>query len=381
MQLKVKHFIFLIYCGFILRLLVAFWNGFFGPSPGADLDAQGLYNYAVAVSQNLQFDELRIGYVPYTNVLGFIFHFTVPSLFLGSVISCFAWLWSGHIFLKILDFMEASSRSKFKAAFIYSFYPSSILYTSVTLREPFQLLFLTLSVYCALKIYYRGNAMRFLSLITYIFLMAMLHGAMLITGIALLAGSILLYSLKNKYKISYVKVGAAALVISPLIIYLVSYSFTVSYDFSDGLVNAAQSYQDVAISIGGRTNYKSTTEYFGGLGILWFAVFGFFQYMFEPFPWNIGIPIDGLVMLEGFLRFYLLFLAYKNFQSRSGGSDFGWIFVLFVFFIAEFTWSLGTVNWGTGMRHHVPAFFCLLVVAFSAPERLRRPNTIQGHRS
>ena len=369
MQLKVKHFIFLIYCGLILRMLVAVWNGFFGPSPGADLDAQGLYNYAVAVSQNLQFDKFSIGYWPYTNVLGVIFHFTVPSLFLGSVISCFAWLCSAHLLIKSLDIVGTTSRMKLNAVAFYVFYPSSILFTSVTLREPFQLLLLSLCIYTMLKIYYQGNMLRFFPLIIYIGLMGVLHGAMLVTGIGIFGASLVLYAIRKNYKIPYLKILGYAAALVPLIIYLISLTFSFSYDLSDGILIAAQGYQEGAIAIGGRTDYKSGIDLTSTFGLIWFAIFGFFQYLFEPFPWHVGSSLDLIVMLEAVGRFYLILLIYKQFRARVGSVDPGWLFVLLIFIVNEFVWSLGTVNWGTAMRHHVPASLCLLIVAFSFPSK------------
>mgnify|MGYP006893290397 CR=1 FL=1 len=286
--MKVKNYVLVIYIGFLTRLMIAIWNGFFGPSPGADMDAQGLFGFAVEVSKNLQFETFMMGYIPYINVLGTIFHYTIPSLFLGSVISCFAWLWASHIFLKILDLMGATSRAKFQAAVIYSFDPASVFLTSVTLREPFQLLFLTLSVYCMLKIYKTGNPLRFITLVTYVSLMSVLHGAYLMTGIAVLVMSLILYAAKNSYKIPYAKIFFySALVVVPFI-YLVTWTFAFSYDFSDGIIKAAIAYQEGALDDGsdGRAIYKSSTDFTGTLALVWFILFGFVQYMFKPFLWG-----------------------------------------------------------------------------------------------
>jgi hypothetical protein len=381
--MKVKNYVLVIYIGFLTRLMIATWNGFFGPSPGADMDAQGLFGFAVEVSKNLQFETFTIGYTPYINVLGTIFHYTIPSLFLGSVISCFAWLWASHVFLKILDLMGATSRAKFQAAVIYSFYPASVFLTSVTLREPFQLLFLTLSVYCMLKIYKTGNPLRFITLVTYVSLMGVLHGAYLITGIAVLGMSLMLYALKNNYKIPYAKILIFSVILITPMIYLVSLTFAFSYDLSDGIIAAARTYQDGALgdSWDARARYKSGTDFTGILGLVWFILFGFVQYMFKPFLWNISAPIDVVVMLEGILRFYLLWKVCKNFKNRSFGGDLSWIFILLIFLLNEFIWSLGTINWGTASRHHVPVFFCLLTVAFSFPGECRKRNFSKGHRA
>lgn len=381
--MKVKHYVIVIYIGFLVRLMFATWNGFFGPSPGADMDAQGLFGMAVDISQLLQFEAFDMGYVPYINFLGTIFHYTIPSLFLGSIISCFAWLWASHVFLRILDLMGATSRAKFQAAVIYSFYPASVLFTSITLREPFQLLFLTLSVYCMLKIYKTGNPFRFINLIAYVFLMGVLHGAYLITGIVILGMSLILYAVKNNYKVPYAKIFFYSSLLVVPFIYLVTWTFSFSYDFSEGIVDAAISYQEGALddAVYARTNYKTGTDFSGTFGLLSFILFGFVQYMFKPFLWNVSTLMDAVVMLEGILRFYLLWRVYKNFKNRSSEADLSWIFIFLIFLLNEFIWSLGTINWGTAMRHHVPIFFCLLIVAFSLPGEFKRLKFRKGHRS
>ena len=91
--------------------------------------------------------------------------------------------------------------------------------------------------------------------------------------------------------------------------------------------------------------------------------------------------MDAVVMLEGILRFYLLWRVCKNFKNRSFNTDLSWIFILLIFLLNEFIWSLGTINWGTAMRHHVPVFFCLLIVAFSFPGESRRLKFSKGHRA
>ena len=70
MALSIKNIIFI---GFILRLCVAFWNGFFGPSPGADLDAIGINGFASEVGRTGLRDDWIIGFIPYTNILGMVY--------------------------------------------------------------------------------------------------------------------------------------------------------------------------------------------------------------------------------------------------------------------------------------------------------------------
>lgn len=212
--------------------------------------------------------------------------------------------------------------------------------------------------------------------------MGVLHGAMLITSIIVFNGAFLLYLTRKHYKVSYSKIFIFLLLIAPVILYLFSFTFKFSYDFSNGLLETAKSYQIGLISDHiGRSTYKTMEDLKNSLNLLWFAFYGFLQYFLKPFPWEIDINLDIVVMLEGYLRLYLLWLTYKNFKIRESSADLGWIFVLLIFFVNEFIWSLGTVNWGTAMRHHIPPFSCLLIVAFSVPRGSRKINFNQGHQA
>ena len=90
----------IIFIGFFLRLIIAIWNGFFGPSPGADFDAEGLNRFASDVARTGVFDDVSIGYTPYTNFLGIIYSYTINHIFIGSLLSCFIWVWSAFLIKK-----------------------------------------------------------------------------------------------------------------------------------------------------------------------------------------------------------------------------------------------------------------------------------------
>ena len=207
-------------------------------------------------------------------------------------------------------------------------------------------------------------------------LMGVLHGAMLITGIAVFSGAFFLYLIRKDHKIYYLKIFMLLLLMAPAILYLITFTFNLSYDFSSGIFEAARSYQIGLIEDHvGRTTYKTIEDLNDNSNLLWFGYFGFLQYLLKPFPWDISYSLDIVVMIEGYLRLYLLWLAYKNFKIRKSNVNLGWVFIFFIFFINEFIWSLGTVNYGTAMRHHVVPFFCLLIVAFSYPRGFKETKS------
>jgi hypothetical protein len=91
----------------------------------------------------------------------------------------------------------------------------------------------------------------------------------------------------------------------------------------------------------------------------------FVQYMFSPFPWQVENVKDVYALLESMLRFMLLFFAVSSWRRSSGEVRSYYGFLLIAVLGMELMWALGTANWGTAMRHHVPGFS--VIVLLGAP--------------
>ena len=194
-----------IWIGFFLRLTNAFYNGFFGPSFDAHGDAQWFHTLAVEHSKNMGVDVFIIGRL-YSYILGEFYVLTTDSLFLGSVLSVMGWLVSAFILVRIMKMLSFDMMSQRKVMFIYAFLPSSLIYTSVTLREPFQLLFVNLAIYSALKIYLHKSAKHWFVLGVSVACMGALHGALLVSGIFIVTGTLFLLTSNNRKGVSFIKI-------------------------------------------------------------------------------------------------------------------------------------------------------------------------------
>ena len=365
-----------LWLGFFLRLVNAFINGFYGPSFGAGKDSLGFHLNAVEFSQNLVFDVFVIGNI-YSYILGFFYFITTDSLFLGSALSALGWLASAFILLRIMRILSFKMSNQWRVMLIYALIPSSLMYTSVTLREPFQLLFINLALYAALKIYFhRSNAhwpVLFLAAVG----MGALHGALLASGIFIIVGTLFLLTSRNRKGVSFTKV----VLVTPIVILCLFYGFllftSVSHAMEDGLSVAVQTYQLGTLSVvEQRANYRTDVE-INGLGGLILSLPSFlFQYLFEPMPWKIGSMVDVVALLENMLRFWLIWNAlkylvgsYLNKPMFVAHNYFGYerciLFIFLSYLIMETLWSLGTSNWGTATRHHLPSLGLLLVASFA----------------
>ena len=364
-----------LWLGFFLRLVNAFINGFYGPSFGADKDSLGFHLNAVEFSQNLVFDVFLISQI-YLHFLGVFYFITTDSLFLGSALSALGWLASAFILLRIMRILSFKMSSQWRVMLIYALIPSSLMYTSITLREPFQLLFVNLALYAALKIYFHRSIAHWLVLLLAAVGMGVLHGALLASSIFIIVGTLFLLTSRNRKGVSFTKV----VLVTPIVILCLFYGFllftSVSHAMEDGLSVAVQSYQEGLLRSGDRARYRTDIE-INGLGELILSIPSFlFQYLFEPMPWKIASIVDVVALLENMLRFWLIWNALKYlvgsypnkpmFVARNYFGDKRFILFIFLsYLIIETLWSLGTSNWGTASRHHVPSLGLLLVASFA----------------
>jgi len=365
----------LICIGFILRLTNAIVNGFFGPSFGAEADAFWFHMDAVDYSKNLIFDSFITGQI-YAYVLGVFYFVTTDSLFLGSVLSVFGWLLSAYVLVRIMRILSFDISSQRKVMLIYILLPSSLMYTSITLREPFELLFVNLAIYASLKIYCYKSAINWIILIFSVACMGALHGALLASGIFILIGTLFLLTYRNRKNISLVKF----FLVTPLIVLSLYYGFllfgNISYNLDDGLSAAVLAYQEGVIEYEGRAIYRTEVA-INGLGELLLSMPVFlFQYLFEPMPWRMSSLLDLVALTENLLRAWLIWNALRYFRVLSNKTpnltEYNFfrngkliVFIFLSYLIMETIWSLGTTNWGTSIRHHLPGLGLLLVASFA----------------
>lgn len=353
-----------IWIGFFLRLLVAIWNGFWGPSFGADQDAFSFHLVASDYANNLEIDEFQIGWI-YSYVLGVVYHLTTDSLFLGSLLSCVAWLASAGLLIKIMRLLSFDKSNQFKAMLIYALLPSSILLTSVTLREPYQLLFVNLAVYSALKIYLKKSYVHWLLLFSAAAGMGILHGALFALGVFIVVATLILLALRGRVGISLAKLIFASPLAALILFYGLSLFTSVSYNLDEGLAAGVQSYQQGALNIDARTHYKGSVEINGVAGLLLFVPVSLLQYLFEPMPWRISAASDIEALFENILRAWLIWKACVGLRKIPAQGRRPVLFVFVSYLVVETIWSLGTINWGTAARHHIPSVGLLVIAAFA----------------
>jgi hypothetical protein len=108
--------------------------------------------------------------------------------------------------------------------------------------------------------------------------------------------------------------------------------------------------------------YTYKPEIDGLFGLLLFMPVSLFQYLLEPMPWKVVTPLDLALFVENIVRVILIFFAIKSFLKLKISYKTPVLFLLIMFLMLELLWAVGTVNWGSAVRHHVPAMGILMLI-------------------
>jgi len=359
----------ILWFGFLLRLGVAFWNGFFGPSFGAEGDAFDQHLLALDFMRGITPRIMRVDYL-YSYVLGLFYSATVTSLFIGSILSCLAWFISALALLASMNLLDIPRRSQAIAMLLFATSPSSLMWTSVTMREPYQLLVVSVAMLAALKIGVQKRYRYWLVMIGALVCGGILHGGLLGWGVTLVVSTLAWQLTQKKGFITPGRLVVAAIV-AAAVLWGGYRAFRSLYDFpvDRGLAFAVNSYQRGGLSIGVRTDYRTSVEIADNIDLLQFIPVALLQYLFEPMPWRVSSPADLVPVVENLLRAVLVLQALQSLWQLRGGARRAALVVFASYLVLETAWALGTFNWGTAARHHIPGMGLLLLAAFAYPRR------------
>jgi hypothetical protein len=375
----------IIIFGFFLRILVSVWNGFFEFEFGQTADIGSFHARAAEFSQNpsIQMCEHQPAHV-FICGLGFLYFLTTDSLFQGSLFSNFSWLASALILFKTMKLLSIKKRLQKQAMLIYVLLPSSIILTSLTLREPYQLLLVNLLIYAGLKVYLKKSYMYWFLVIFAVFFMSFLHGGLLIFGFFVM-NCIMILLARRRFKKGYNKIKLAFIVPVVVLISSVGISYLLEYSkgykkLSEGLVAGVVTYQKggISVAVGSNAAYRNQIDIKDNFDLLLFMPQALFQYLFEPMPWRILRVMDLGLLFENILRVWLIWRTLTGIRRISVTMKNPMFFLAISYFVLETIWSLGTMNWGTAVRHKIPGFGILILAAFmySKPERKRTYSPI-----
>ena len=369
-----------------LHHCVSFYNHYIAKVFGADADAVTFHEQAASIAK--WGGEIPFGFGSnfYQWILGHLYSLIEPNLLLGQAISTLAFLGATIFLLKLKNLLNFKG-GEIPIILLFGLEPTMLLWTSVTLREPFQIFFLLAILFYGTKWRTGGSKNDSFLCIAMFLPFGLLHNGLAVYSPFLL---ILLLTwnfsprIMGRWTLSKRRVRwAGCAILLSWGVYLLMMNLpgvgALSAVQASKFLEYAEAYREGA-NIGG-SSYGGVLDLSSPKGLVTSTTTLFVHYFLGPFPWEIRGIIDIPAFLTSVLRLTLVAFAFLRWRHSSGGQRNAIGFLLVVFLTLEFLWAMGTTNYGTAVRHHMVAWG--IIVMLGTPDFIaacrKRLLILQGY--
>jgi 4-amino-4-deoxy-L-arabinose transferase-like glycosyltransferase len=258
------------------------------------------------------------------------------------------------------------------AAWVAALFPQLIHYSAVLLREAPIHLLVAVSVYYFVRYLYRGHRpFDAVLAVGFSVLPALLHGGMIVATVGLL-----LYFLWRGFRILYwepdlavgelATIGLFLLVFTPLLVQgtLVQLEFS-SVGAVQELIDPQEFEEEATraanVRLQGDASYPDFLRVTTGSELAVLLLPRVAYLLFSPFPWDITeLAFHTLGFIDGLFYVLLAYAIYKRWPLLRRKKV---IALLCILLPMALTFSIGTSNFGTAIRHRLKFFVVLLVLS------------------
>ena len=301
-------------------------------------------------------------------MLGITYWLFGPSHLLGQQLSILAFAISCIILLKILRLFGVEQYG-LPILIFFGAAPSMLMFGSVTLRESFQTLFFMLAVYCGLRALVSGKKVFFVWLVISSLAMGLFHHGLVLYAVFMIV-AFATWRLKKATGILVVSRSRLTLFIMlPVIVFglfaaapNIQGMGTLALVADNQGLEYATKYREGSSATEARASYGIELDASAWWTFLYSSLNLYVHYLFAPFPWNIDSFADTIAAIEALWRMVLIFHSIKLWRSCHGLHRNLFGLMLLLYFSMTFLWALGTTNYGTAIRHHMPSYWLILVM-------------------
>jgi hypothetical protein len=385
-----RNLLICIWLALLVHHGAALANTYLFTLPGAEADAiwfhnRGkLFNKKEFISMHLPEGlEFAVGSTFYVKFLAFFYKFGGGSHLLGQELSVLAYLLSCLVFVRLLDLLNMN-RYRIWLVLLYGLLPSGVIFGSVTLRESFEVLFFMLGVYTGLRVYMRPAKWASVMCMASFFVMGLFHQLLLfyaVFAVALVLAMPLLW-IRDGTRRRLIAAGVVAAVVAIGLVTIPAVTTRPGDDYfamiKNGVIPAILKYRKSIERMNPRTAYNVTLDGSTYEKLVTTTSVVYIHYLFAPFPWQ-STDLKGVyAAFEGTLRFILLLAAGFAVFCKSGSERKALAMLLIMYISMTFLWSLGTTNYGQGIRHHMLSNWILIIVGGHGLMTLLR-RALAGH--
>ncbi|MCB0742328.1 MAG: hypothetical protein KDC67_00370, partial [Ignavibacteriae bacterium] len=309
-----------------------------------------------------------LGSESYRNFLGLMFYLFEPSTFLACILSVLAYIVSVFPLIYLLEKLKLKAFMP-HIIFIYSFFPSMILFGSVPLRESFQVCYCILMTKFILQFHIEKKIRYLFFSSLFAFLMGTLHfGLMAFAAIVLICSMFISINLpKTPFIFSKSRITLIILMIMNLGYLAIvlpdinNLGFITRVVQGESITEYTDTYRGNLVEKKPRSGYEIELDTSSPFNLLISVSTMLLYYLAYPFPWKISAVIDIYASGEALFRVCLIYYSIKGWFISVGEVKKIIFFLLIIYFANAAIWAMGTSNFGTGMRHNLTHFWIICI--------------------
>lgn len=362
--LGVKNRFRMIFLGaYLARVCFLFWDLyarhiFVFPNSGAD--SEMFYRASLAVAENIAIlNEVR-GFYP--KVMGLFFHLVGPQRLLAQYINVLLGLSVVFLFFRMLRLLRIRPRVTGKVLLISAFFPSSLIMSSIFLREMLPTFFIAASFYFFLKWFRFGRSVNFTFCIVSLGAASMFHSGA--AGIFIGYAFVFLFYKReeNTYRFSAKTIPVFLFIFA---IWLFAFQHKGIFLAKFQNVEDIETVIETASSSRGGSVYLSSLTVNTPLQLVAYSPIRAFYFLTSPLPFNWRGVMDIITfIIDSSLYLLTLFYLVKH-KPRSRRQRNTIIAICMAVFFVSIIFGIGVENAGTAMRHRqklISLFLVLLAV-------------------
>lgn len=345
----------MVFLVLVLHQLAALVNAYGFTLPGGEADAYTFNSYAG--SKIIDHLSLAIGMRFYVNFLAVFHIFGGDSLLMGEEVSVLAFVLSALVLVRIIDVLGLE-KYRVWLMLLFGALPSTVIFSSLTLREPFELLFFMLGVYGGLRAFLKPvwwaapvcvGSLLAAGLFQQLLMLYAFCAAAILFLVPAIAG-------RSRTRVMVAISGLVAVVLAGILaLGLIATPRGDNYlaMIHRHPIRELMKYRHEVNSGRPRTEFETGLNDSSAAGFVSSAALVYLNFLFAPFPWQIQGLMDAYACLESALRAVLLAGSFAAFYLAVGGQRRQLLKLLLLYGSMTAMWALGTTNYGQAIRHHV----------------------------
>lgn len=338
------------------------------------IDADAFHKIAVRWAASGHF-EWAIDFEFYASLLalayraGGFYRLGGASTLLGPELSVFAYALSCIVLVRLFDLLKVI-RFRYILAGMFGLLPAGIVFTSVPIRESFELLLLMCVVYGGISYVSQGRIAALLLMVLTGLGLSVIHKGLVLIALPVM-GLFIAYKLLlsgkhlcRNWKMAVGPVVLAAMIVATLAVahYDLPGSGTIRAVLAGQVLEHIGASRELIDMDNPRSSFGVALDT-GSTGALARTLIPtYLYYLFGPFPWQVEHARDLYAMLEALARTMLLaaslLVLWRG--SRHARAVVGGMMALYVGMTVF--WALGTTNYGQAIRHHVLTNWILVLI-------------------